>query len=329
MAVLTYRDALNQALREELTRDENVFLMGEEVAEYNGAYKVSRGLLEEFGPMRIVDTPIAELGFAGIGVGAAMTGLRPVIEFMTWNFALLAIDQVVNAAAKMRYMSGGQVGCPIVFRGPGGAALQLGAQHSQAFESWYAHIPGLKVIAPATPADAKGLLKSAIRDDNPVVFMEGEMLYNTKGEVPDDEYTIPIGKADRKREGSDVTLVCHSKTLSVALKAADKLAQEDISAEVLDLRTIRPLDTEAIFESVSRTHRCVVVEEGWPFAGVGAQVVYEIQKNIFDELDAPVLRVTQADVPMPYNRALEKAAKPDPDTVAATVKKVLYVEAEG
>ena len=329
MAVLTYRDALNQALREELTRDENVFLMGEEVAEYNGAYKVSRGLLEEFGPMRIVDTPIAELGFAGIGVGAAMTGLRPVIEFMTWNFALLAIDQVVNAAAKMRYMSGGQIGCPIVFRGPGGAALQLGAQHSQAFESWYAHIPGLKVIAPATPADAKGLLKSAIRDDNPVVFMEGEMLYNTKGEVPDDEYTIPIGKADRKREGSDVTLVCHSKTLSVALKAADKLAQEDISAEVLDLRTIRPLDTEAIFESVSRTHRCVVVEEGWPFAGVGAQVVYEIQKNIFDELDAPVLRVTQADVPMPYNRALEKAAKPDPDTVAATVKKVLYVEAEG
>ncbi|HEU4762239.1 MAG TPA: pyruvate dehydrogenase complex E1 component subunit beta [Gemmatimonadales bacterium] len=329
MAVLTYRDALNQALREELTRDENVFLMGEEVAEYNGAYKVSRGLLEEFGPMRIVDTPIAELGFAGIGVGAAMTGLRPIIEFMTWNFALLAIDQVVNAAAKMRYMSGGQVGCPIVFRGPGGAALQLGAQHSQAFESWYAHIPGLKVIAPATPADAKGLLKSAIRDDNPVVFMEGEMLYNTKGEVPEDEYTIPIGKADRKREGSDVTLVCHSKTLSVALKAADKLAQEEISAEVLDLRTIRPLDTEAIFESVSRTHRCVVVEEGWPFAGVGAQVVYEIQKNIFDELDAPVLRVTQADVPMPYNRALEKAAKPDPDTVAATVKKVLYVEAEG
>ncbi|HET9603796.1 MAG TPA: pyruvate dehydrogenase complex E1 component subunit beta [Gemmatimonadales bacterium] len=327
MAVLTYRDALNQALREELARDENVFLMGEEVAEYNGAYKVSRGLLEEFGPMRIVDTPIAELGFAGIGVGAAMTGLRPVIEFMTWNFALLAIDQVVNAAAKMRYMSGGQVGCPIVFRGPGGAALQLAAQHSQAFESWYAHIPGLKVIAPATPADAKGLLKSAIRDDNPVVFMEGEMLYNTKGEVPEEEYTIPIGKADRKREGSDVTLVCHSKTLSVALKAADKLANEDISADVLDLRTIRPLDTEAIFESVSRTHRCVVVEEGWPFAGVGAQVVYEIQRNIFDELDAPVIRVTQADVPMPYNRGLEKAAKPDPDTVVATVKKVLYQEA--
>jgi pyruvate dehydrogenase E1 component beta subunit len=326
MAVLTYRDALNQALREELTRDENVFLMGEEVAEYNGAYKVSRGLLEEFGPMRIVDTPIAELGFAGIGVGAAMTGLRPIVELMTWNFALLAIDQIVNAAAKVRYMSGGQLGCPIVFRGPGGAALQLGAQHSQAFESWYAHIPGLKVIAPATPADAKGLLKSAVRDDNPVIFMEGEMLYNTKGEVPEEEYTIPIGKADIKRAGNDVTLVCHSKTLSVALKAADKLSEQGVSAEVLDLRTIRPLDTEAIFASVSRTHRCVVVEEGWPFAGVGAQVVYEIQENIFDELDAPVLRITQADVPMPYNRALEKAAKPDPDRVAAAVRKVMYLE---
>ncbi len=326
MTVLTYRDALNQALREELARDENVFLMGEEVAEYNGAYKVSRGLLEEFGPMRVVDTPIAELGFTGIGVGAAMTGLRPVIEFMTWNFALLAIDQIVNAAAKVRYMSGGQIGCPIVFRGPGGAALQLGAQHSQAFESWYAHVPGLKVIAPATPADAKGLLKSAIRDDNPVVFMEGEMLYNTKGEVPEDEFTTPIGKAEIKREGRDLTIVCHSKTLSVALKAADKLAGQGVAAEVLDLRTIRPLDTETILNSVARTHRCVVVEEGWPFAGVGAQVVYEIQEQIFDELDAPVLRITQADVPMPYNRALEKAAKPDPDTVVAAARKVLYLD---
>src|SRR5574338_1281558 len=249
MPTLTYRDALNQALREEMARDPDVFLMGEEVGVYQGAYKVSRGLLEEFGEMRVVDPPITELGFAGVGVGAASVGLRPIIEFMTWNFALLAIDQIVNHAAKMRYMSGGQVSCPMVFRGPGGAALQLASQHSQAFESYYAHIPGLKVIAPATPADAKGLLKAAIRDDDPVVFMEGEMLYNTKGEVPEDEYTIPIGKADRKREGSDVTLVCHSKTLSVALKAADKLAQEDISAEVLDLRTIRPLDTEAIFES--------------------------------------------------------------------------------
>src|SRR5512147_95373 len=243
MAVLTYRDALNQARREEMQRDDRVFLMGEEVAEYDGAYKVSRGLLKEFGPLRVVDTPIAELGFAGIGVGAAMVGLRPVIEFMTWNFALLAIDQVVNSAAKMRYMSGGQVGCPIVFRGPGGAALQLAAQHSQAFESWYAHIPGLKVLTPATPADAKGLLKSAIRDDDPVVFIEGEMLYNVKGEVPEGEHVVPIGKAD-------VNLVCHSKTVSVALKAAELLAAEGIQAEVVDLRTIRPLDEETVLGSV-------------------------------------------------------------------------------
>ncbi|HJS48531.1 MAG TPA: pyruvate dehydrogenase complex E1 component subunit beta, partial [Gemmatimonadales bacterium] len=242
MAVLTYRDALNQALREEMQRDDRVFLMGEEVAEYNGAYKVSRGLLDEFGPRRVVDTPIAELGFAGIGVGAAMVGLRPVIEMMTWNFALLAIDQIVNSAAKMRYMSGGQVGVPIVFRGPGGAALQLAAQHSQAFESWYAHIPGLKVLAPATPADAKGLLKSAIRDDDPVVFIEGEMLYNAKGEVPEqEEFLIPLGKAEVKRTGSHVTMICHSKTVNIALKAAETLAAESIEAEVVDLRTIRPL----------------------------------------------------------------------------------------
>src|SRR5512145_3320588 len=234
MAVITYREALNQALREEMSRDDRVFLMGEEVAEYDGAYKVSRGLLKEFGPKRVVDTPIAELGFAGIGVGAAMVGLRPVIEMMTWNFALLAIDQIVNSAAKMRYMSGGQFGVPIVFRGPGGAALQLGAQHSQAFESWYAHIPGLKVLAPATPADAKGLLKSAIRDDNPVVFIEGEMLYNTKGEVPESEYVTPIGKAEIKREGGDVTLVCHSKTVATALKAAEQLAEQGVAAEVVD-----------------------------------------------------------------------------------------------
>ena len=242
MAIITYRDALNQALREEMQRDPDVFLMGEEVGVYQGAYKVSRGLLEEFGPMRVVDTPIAELGFAGVGVGAAMVGLRPVIEFMTWNFALLAIDQIVNSAAKMRYMSGGQIGVPAVFRGPGGAALQLGAQHSQAFESCYAHIPGLKVVMPATPADAKGLLKSAIRDDNPVVFIEGEMLYNLKGEVPEGEYIVPIGQADVKRAGSDVTIICHSKTVAVALKAAEQLAAEEIDAEVVDLRTIRPLD---------------------------------------------------------------------------------------
>ncbi|HXE56589.1 MAG TPA: pyruvate dehydrogenase complex E1 component subunit beta [Gemmatimonadales bacterium] len=327
MPVLTYRDALNQALREEMQRDERVFLMGEEVGVYQGAYKVSRGLLEDFGPMRVVDTPITELGFAGVGVGAAMVGLRPIIEFMTWNFALLAVDQLVNSAAKMRYMSGGQVGVPIVFRGPGGAALQLASQHSQAFESYYAHVPGLKVVMPATPADAKGLLKSAIRDDDPVVFIEGEMLYNVKGEVPEGEYTIPIGAADVKRAGSDLTIVCHSKTLAIALKAAEQLAAEaGVSAEVLDLRTIRPLDTEAILRSVAKTHRCVVVEEGWPFAGVGAQVVDVIQRDVFDELDAPVLRVTGADVPMPYNKHLERAAKADPAKVVSAAKKVLYLE---
>ena len=327
MPAITYRDALNQALREEMRRDPSVFLMGEEVGVYQGAYKVSRGLLEEFGPGRIVDTPIAELGFAGVGVGAAMVGMRPVIEFMTWNFALLAIDQVVNSAAKLRYMSGGQVGVPIVFRGPGGAALQLAAQHSQAFESWYAHIPGLKVVAPATPYDAKGLLKSAIRDDDPVVFLEGEMLYNMKGDVPEEEYTVPIGVADVKRAGTDVTLVCHSKTVAVALKAAEQLAQaHGLSAEVVDLRTIRPLDVATLAESVRKTNRCVVVEEGWPFAGVGAQVVDDLQREVFDHLDAPILRVTQADVPMPYNKHLEKAAKPSPERVIAAVRQVAYLD---
>jgi pyruvate dehydrogenase E1 component beta subunit len=326
MAVVTYRDALNQALREEMQRDPSVFLMGEEVGVYQGAYKVSRGLLDEFGPMRVVDTPITELGFAGVGVGAAMVGLRPVIEFMTWNFALLAVDQLINSAAKMRYMSNGQVGVPAVFRGPGGAALQLAAQHSQAFESWYAHIPGLKVVMPATPADAKGLLKSAIRDDDPVIFIEGEMLYNLKGEVPEGEHVVPIGQADLKREGGDVTIVCHSKTVSVSLKAADQLAGEGVNADVLDLRTIRPLDTEAVLASVAKTHRCVVVEEGWPFAGVGAQVVDTIQREVFDELDAPVIRVTGADVPMPYNKQLEKIAKADPAKVVSAVNQVLYRE---
>ncbi len=324
MPVLTYRDALNHALREEMRRDDRVFLMGEEVGTYQGAYKVSCGLLEDFGPMRIVDTPITELGFAGVGVGAAMVGLRPVIEFMTWNFALLAIDQIVNSAAKMRYMSGGQVGVPIVFRGPGGAALQLAAQHSQAFESWYAHIPGLKVVAPATPADAKGLLKASIRDENPVVFIEGEMLYNLKGEVPEGEHVIPLGSADVKRAGTDVTIVCHSKSVAVALKAAEQLAAEEVSAEVLDLRTIRPLDEAGLLGSVSKTHRCVVVEEGWHFAGVGAQVVDVIQRDAFDQLDAPVLRVTGADVPMPYNKRLERSAKADADKVTEAVRKVLY-----
>jgi pyruvate dehydrogenase E1 component beta subunit len=324
MPTLTYRDALNQALREEMQRDPDVFLVGEEVGVYQGAYKVSRGLLEEFGPLRVVDTPIAELGFAGIGVGAAMAGLRPVIEFMTWNFALLALDQVVNSAAKMLYMSGGQIPMPIVFRGPNGAALQLAAQHSQAWESWLAHIPGLKVVAPATPADAKGLLKSAIRDNNPVIVLEGEMLYNVKGEVPDGEHVVPIGVADQKRTGSDVTLICHSKTVTVTLRAADQLAEQGVEADVLDLRTLRPLDEQAVLASVTKTHRCVVVEEGWPVCGIGAQVVDTIQREVFDELDAPVLRVTQADVPMPYNKALERAAKASPDKVVAAARRVLY-----
>jgi pyruvate dehydrogenase E1 component beta subunit len=326
MPTLTYRDALNQALREEMTRDPDVFLMGEEVGVYQGAYKVSRGLLEEFGPNRVVDTPITELGFAGVGVGAAMVGLRPIIEFMTWNFALLAIDQIVNSAAKMRYMSGGQIGVPIVFRGPAGAALQLAAQHSQCFEAMYAHVPGLKVVMPATPADAKGLLKTAIRDDDPIVFMEGEMLYNVKGEVPDGEHLVPIGLADIKRPGDQVTLLCYSKTVALSLKAADQLAEQGVSAEVLDLRTIRPLDLETIFASVRKTHRVVVAEEGWPFAGAGAQIVDEIQRNLFDELDAPVLRVTGADVPMPYNKHLEKAAKVSPERIVAAAKRVMYLE---
>ena len=326
MPVITYRDALGAAIREEMQRDDRVFLMGEEVAVYQGAYKVSKGFLQEFGEMRVVDTPITELGFAGVGVGAAMVGLRPVIEFMTWNFALLAIDQVVNAAAKMLYMSGGQFKIPIVFRGPNGAALQLSAQHSQAWESWLAHIPGLKVIAPGTPYDAKGLLKSAIRDDNPVCFLEGEMLYNTKGEVPDEDYIIPIGKADLKREGDHCSIITHGKMVLVAMQAADQLAKEGIRLDVVDLRTIRPMDVEAITTSVHKTNRAVVLEEGWEVCGVGAQVVDYIQRDCFDSLDAPVLRVHQADVPMPYAKGLERAAKPDlPKTIAA-VRKVMYLD---
>ncbi len=326
MAVITYRDALNMALREEMHRDDRVFLMGEEVAVYQGAYKVSKGLLQEFGEMRVVDTPITELGFAGVGVGAAMVGLRPIIEFMTWNFALLAIDQVVNAAAKMLYMSGGQFPMPIVFRGPNGAALQLGAQHSQAWESWLAHIPGLKVVAPATPYDAKGLLKAAIRDDNPVCFLEGEMLYNTKGEVPDTDYVIPLGKAEVKHEGEHVSLISHGKMVLVALQVAELMAKDGVSCEVVDLRTIRPMDVETITASVNKTNRCVVVEEGWEVCGVGAQVVDYVQRHCFDILDAPVLRVHQADAPMPYTKSLEKAAKPDVAKTIAAVKNVLYLD---
>jgi pyruvate dehydrogenase E1 component beta subunit len=326
MPIITYREALNQALREEMARDDRVFLMGEEVAVYNGAYKVSKGLLEEFGEMRVVDTPITELGFAGVGVGAAMVGLRPIVEFMTWNFALLAIDQVVNAAAKMLYMSGGQYPMPMVFRGPNGAALQLSAQHSQAWESWLAHIPGLKVVTPGTPYDAKGLLKSAIRDDNPVIVLEGEMLYNTKGEVPDADYLVPIGKADLKREGSDCSIITYGKMVLVAMNAADQLAKDGIKLDVVDLRTVRPMDIEAITASVRKTNRAVVLEEGWEVAGIGAQIVDCIQRDCFDDLDAPVVRVHQADVPMPYAKGLEKLAKPDLAKTIAAVRKVMYLE---
>jgi pyruvate dehydrogenase E1 component beta subunit len=326
MAIITYRDALNQALREEMQRDDRVFIMGEEVAVYQGAYKVSKGLLQEFGEMRVVDTPITELGFAGVGVGAAMVGLRPIIEFMTWNFALLALDQVVNAAAKMLSMSGGQFNIPIVFRGPNGAALQLSAQHSQAWESWLAHIPGLKVVAPGTPYDAKGLLKSAIRDDNPVMFLEGEMLYNIKGEVPEGEYTIPLGKAQVKREGDHVTIISYGKMINIANQAADLLAKDGIRAEVIDLLTLRPIDTETIVASVKKTNRAVVVEEGWEICGMGAQIVDYVQRDCFDDLDAPVLRVHQVDVPMPYAKNLERAAKPDAQKTVAAVRQVLYLD---
>jgi pyruvate dehydrogenase E1 component beta subunit len=326
MALITYRDALNQALREELRRDPAVFLMGEEVGVYQGAYKVSKGLLQEFGPQRIVDTPITEEGFAGVGVGAAMAGLRPVIEMMTWNFSLVAIDQIVNGAAKMLYMSGGQFNIPIVFRGPGGAAHQLAAQHSQSLEAWYANVPGLKVVAPSTPYDAKGLLKSAIRDDDPVIFFEGETLYGSKGEVPDDEYTIPLGMSDIKRPGTDVTVIAWSKMITVALKAAETLAGDGISCEIIDPRTIRPLDIDPILESVRKTSRCVVLEEGWPYAGLGAQIAYEIQQGAFGDLDAPVTRVTGLDVPMPYARNLEHLVMPSPARLVAAVREVLYLD---
>jgi pyruvate dehydrogenase E1 component beta subunit len=326
MTVITYRDALGAALREEMQRDDRVFLMGEEVGVYQGAYKVSRGLLQEFGEMRVVDTPITELGFAGVGVGSAMVGLRPVIEFMTWNFALLALDQVVNSAAKMLYMSGGQFPMPLVFRGPNGAALQLSAQHSQAWESWLAHIPGLKVVTPGTPYDAKGLLKSAIRDDNPVIVLEGEMLYNTKGEVPDEEYLVPIGVADLKREGEHCSIITNGKMVLVALQAADQLAKDGIRCDVVDLRTVRPMDVDAIVTSVRKTNRAVVLEEGWELCGIGAQVVDYVQRECFDWLDAPVVRVHQADVPMPYAKNLERAAKPDAAKTIAAVRNVMYLD---
>jgi pyruvate dehydrogenase E1 component beta subunit len=326
MPVITYRDALHQALREEMHRDERVFLLGEEVGVYQGAYKVSRGLLQEFGEMRVVDTPITELGFAGVGVGAAMVGLRPIIEFMTWNFALLALDEIVNSAAKMLYMSGGQYNVPIVFRGPNGAALQLAAQHSQAWEAWLAHIPGLKVVTPGTPYDAKGLLKSAIRDDNPVIVLEGEMLYNSKGDVPEEEYLIPIGKAELKREGDHCSIITHGKMALVAMQAADQLAKDDIRVDVLDLRTVRPIDLDAIVQSVAKTNRAVVLEEGWEICGMGSQMVDYIQRECFDDLDAPVVRVHQADTPMPYAKNLEKLARPDAAKTIAAVRQVMYLD---
>jgi pyruvate dehydrogenase E1 component beta subunit len=326
MPIITYRDALNQALREEMHRDPRVFLMGEEVGVYQGAYKVSRGLLQEFGEKRVIDTPITEEGFTGVGVGAAMAGLRPVVEIMTWNFSLVAIDQIVNGAAKMHYMSGGQVKIPMVIRGPGGAAHQLAAQHSQSLESYYAYVPGLKVAAAGTPYDAKGLLKSAIRDDDPVIFIEGETLYGSKGEVPEEEYLIPLGVADVKREGSDCTLIAWAKMVGVAMKAAEQLASDGVSCDVLDLRSLRPLDEGTILDSVRRTNRCVIVEEGWPVAGFGAQVADLIQREAFDDLDAPVARVTGADVPMPYAKNLEHAAVPGPERVIEAVRAVTYLD---
>jgi pyruvate dehydrogenase E1 component subunit beta len=321
--ILSFREALREAMTEEMERDESIFLMGEEVGHYNGAYKVSEGMLARFGEKRVIDTPIAETGFAGVGIGAAMVGLRPIIEFMTWNFSITAADQLINNAAKLRYMSNGQFKLPIVFRGPGGAAHALAAQHSQALEALYAHVPGLKVVAPSIPADAKGLLKAAIRDDNPVVFIESEVMYSLKGEVPAGEHVVPLGVADVKRPGRDVTLVTWSKMLHTVMKAAEQLAGEGIEAEVVDIRTIRPLDEAAVLASVRRTHRCVVVQEGWPFAGVAAEIIALVTHEAFDELDAPPERVTNLDVPMPYARNVEELVLPSPARVIAGVRRVL------
>jgi pyruvate dehydrogenase E1 component beta subunit len=327
MAILTIRDALNQALREEIIRDENVFIMGEEVAEYDGAYKVTRGLWREFGNKRVVDTPITELGFAAVGVGAAMAGLRPVIEFMTWNFSVLASDQIINHAAAMLYMSGGQFKVPIVFRGPNGSAYQVSSQHSHALEAMYANFPGLKVVMPSTAADAKGLLKASIRDDNPVIFMEQERMYGLKGEVPEDEdFIIPLGVADVKREGKDCTIVARSMTVPLALQAAEKIQQDyDVSVEVIDPRTIKPLDIDTIVNSVKKTNRLVVAEESHAFASVGAEIAYQVMDSAFDYLDAPIKRISTAETPIPYAKNLEAAALPDVDKIVAAVKEVCYL----
>jgi len=324
MSRITLREALNRAMVEEMERDETVFLMGEEVAEYNGAYKVSQGMLERFGPKRVIDTPITEAGFAGLGVGAAMAGLRPIVEFMTWNFAILAMDQIVNAAAKMLYMSGGQYHVPVVFRGPGGAAAQVAAQHSQSLENWFVNVPGLKVVMPSNPADAKGLLKSAIRDEDPVIFIENEISYGDIGEVPDKEYMIPLGSADVKRTGQDVTLIAHSRMTKLALQAAEELAKQGIDAEVIDPRTIKPLDEKTILRSVAKTNRAVVIEEGWRFAGIGAEISARIMEKGFDHLDAPVLRVTGADVPMPYAANLQALALPSVARIIEAARAVTH-----
>jgi pyruvate dehydrogenase E1 component beta subunit len=324
MKTLQFREAIAEAMSEEMRKDESIYLMGEEVAEYNGAYKASKGMLEEFGPQRVIDTPISELGFSGIGVGSAMIGNRPIIEFMTFNFALVGIDQIINNAAKIRQMSGGQFNCPIVFRGPTASAGQLAATHSQAFESWYANCPGLKVVVPSNPGDAKGLLKAAIRDDDPVIFMESEQMYGDKGEVPEGEYTIPLGVADIKRAGTDVTIVSFGKIIKEAYKAADELEKEGISCEIIDLRTVKPLDKEAIITSVKKTNRLIVLEEAWPFGNVATEITYMIQSEAFDHLDAPVIKINTADTPAPYSPVLLAEWLPNHEDVIKAVKKVLY-----
>ena len=323
MKTVQFREALREAMQEEMRRDEGVFLMGEEVAEYNGAYKVSQGMLDEFGAKRVIDTPIAELGFAGIAVGASMNGLRPIVEFMTWNFAILAADQIINSAAKMMQMSGGQYGCPIVFRGGNGTAGQLAATHSQSFEAFYAHFPGLKVITPSNPYDAKGLLKAAIRDNDPVVFFESEKMYGDKGEIPEGEYIIPIGVADIKRKGTDVTIVSFGKIIKVAYEAAEILAKEGISAEVIDLRTVRPIDYNTVIESVKKTNRCVILEESFPLASISSEMAYHLQRYAFDYLDAPVMRVTQTDTPFAFSPTLIEAALPNVEKLIKAVKTTL------
>ena len=324
MREIQFREALREAMSEEMRRDKNVFLMGEEVAEYNGAYKVSQGMLDEFGPDRVIDTPITELGFTGLGIGAAINGLRPIIEFMTFNFSLVAIDQIINSAAKMLTMSGGQYNIPIVFRGATGNAGQLGAQHSQNFESWYANTPGLKVVVPSNPYDAKGLLKTAIRDDDPVIFMESELMYGDKMEVPEGEYLIPISQADVKKEGTDVTIVSFGKIMKVALAAADALQKENISAEVIDLRTVRPVDYDLVVQSVKKTNRLVIVEEAWPLSSISTEIAYHIQKHAFDYLDAPIQRVTSMDVPLPYAPTIIEAILPNVKRTLEAVNAVMY-----